>query len=81
MKKIKQLMFALIAGSVLFLAGCAGSTHSTIYYEGYYDPYPYWGYGNDTTVIIDLPDKNPGRPSRPPGINPPGGGRPSLPKR
>ena len=80
MKNFKQLIVVIIAGAILFLAGCAGSTHSTIHYEGYYDPYPYWGYGDDTTIIIDLPDKKE-RPTRPPGINPPGGNRPKLPPK
>ena len=72
------LTFILVIGAILLLTGCAGSgsTHSTIYYESYYDPYPHWGYGDDTTIIIDLPDK-PGRPSKPPGVNPPGRGRPN----
>ncbi len=71
-----RLTFILVIGAILLLTGCAGSgsTHSTIYYESYYDPYPHWGYGDDTTIIIDLPDK-PGRPSKPPGVNPPGRGR------
>ncbi len=79
MKNLNRLIFIAIVGALFFLSGCAGSgsTHSTIYYEGYYDPYPHWGYGGDTTIIIDLPDK----PSRPPGINPPGGGRPKPPGR
>lgn len=81
MKKIKQLTFIVIAGAILFLSGCAGSTHSTIYYEGYYDPYPHWGYGNDTTIIIDLPDNKPERPTPPPGINPPGSRPRPSPKR
>ena len=75
MKNLNRLIFIAIVGALLFLSGCAGSTHSTIYYEGYYDPYPHWGYGDDTTIIIDLPDK------RPLGINPPGGGRPKPPGR
>ena len=75
----KRLIFIILTGAILLLTGCAGSgsTHSTIYYEGYYDPYPYWGYGDDTTIIIDRPD----RPSRPPGINPPGSGRPKPPTK
>ena len=79
----KHLKFIIVAGAILMLTGCAGSgsTHSTIYYESYYDPYPHWGHGDDTTIIIDLPDK-PERPTRPPGINPPGGSRPKpFPKR
>ncbi len=82
MKIFKRLTFIIIAGTILFLSGCAGSgsTHSTIYYESYYDPYPYWGYGDQTTVIIDRPDK-PDWPSKPPGINPPGGGGPKPPIR
>lgn len=77
----QRLTFIIVAGAMLLLAGCSGATHSTIYYEGYYDPYPYWGYGNDTTIIIDLPDKK-DRPTRPPGINPPGRSRPKpSPKR
>jgi hypothetical protein len=79
MKPFKKLILIIITGAALFLTGCAGSTHSTIYYDSYYDPYPYWGHGNDTTIIIDRPDN---RPKRPPGINPPGGNRPSpSPKR
>ena len=76
MKIFKRLTFIMIAGGLLFLAGCAGSTHSTIHYEGYYDPYPYWGYGDDTTIIIDPPKNGPERPTKPPGTNPPGGNRP-----
>ena len=77
-----RLTFILVIGAILLLTGCAGSgsTHSTIYYESYYDPYPHWGYGDDTTIIIDLPDK-PGRPSKPPGVNPPGRERPNPPTR
>ncbi len=71
----RGLSFIIVIGAILFLAGCSGSTHSTIYYDSYYDPYPYWGYGDDTTIIIDLPDKPGRRPSRPPGTNPPRGGR------
>jgi len=76
MSTYKRLTFIVVTGAILMLTGCSGATHSTIYYEGYYDPYPHWGYGNDTTIIIDLPD----RPDRP-GINPPGGSRPKLPPK
>ena len=78
----KHLKFIIVAGAILMLISCAGSgSHSTIYYESYHDPYPYWGHGDDTTIIIDLPDK-PERPTRPPGTNPPGGSRPKpSPKR
>jgi len=82
MSAYKRLIFIVVTGAILLLTGCSEATHSTIYYGGYYDPYPHWGYGNDTTVIIDLPDKKPERPTRPPGINPPKGGRPKpSPKR
>ncbi len=81
MKIYKHLKFIIVvAGAILMLTGCAGSgTHSTIYYESYHDPYPRWGHGDDTTIIIDLPDK---KPERPPGIKPPGDSRPKpSPKR
>lgn len=80
MRIYKRLTFIIITGAILLLTGCAGSgsTHSTIYYESYYDPYPHWGYGYDRTIIINPPDK-PDRPSKPPGINPPGGGHPKPP--
>jgi len=73
MKILKLLTFLIIAGTILLFSGCAGSgsIHSAIYYESYYDPYPHWGYGDDTTIIIELPDK-PNRPPKP--IKPPGGG-------
>lgn len=80
MKNLKKLACIIITGAILLLAGCGGSTHSTIYYGGYYDPYPYWGHGDDTTIIIDLPDKKE-RPTRPPGIKPPGENRPKLPPK
>jgi len=74
MKILKPLIFIISAVLIFFLSGCAGpgSTHSVIHYESYHDPYPYWGYGNDRTVIIERPGK-PDRPSRP---KPPGIGRP-----
>jgi len=75
----KHLKFIIVTSAILMLTGCAGS--GSIYYESYYDPYPHWGHGNDTTIIIDRPDK-PRRPTRPPGIKPPGGSRPRpSPKR
>ena len=73
MKFFKHLILFLFAGTFLLLIGCTASTHSTIYYKGYYDPYPCWGCGNDTTIIIDRPSR-PDRPSKPPGIRPPGNG-------
>jgi len=75
MKSLKRLLLVAFAGLVLLLTGCSG-THSTVYYDSYYDPHPHWGYGNDTTVIIDVPDRKPERPSKPPGVNPPQGSRP-----
>lgn len=81
MKIFNLLILIISVVLIFFLAGCSGgSDHSTVYYESYFDPYPYWGYGDETTIIIERPDK-PNRPSPPPGLKPPGIGRPKLPGR
>lgn len=79
MRLCKSLMFIIVTAAILLLVGCSGSTRSTVYYESYYDPYPYWGHGDDTTIIIDRPDIRE-RPTKPPGVKPPGDNRPKPPK-
>lgn len=72
MKILNWLTLLIIIGFAILFSGCAGSgSYSTIYYESYYDPHPYWGYGDNRTIIIERPDK-PNRPPKP--IKPPGGG-------
>lgn len=79
MKSSNLILCIAITGFLIFFSGCAGSGsgHSTVYHDRYYDPHPHWGYGDDTTVIIDLPER-PGKPSKPPGIRPPGGKPPGI---
>lgn len=87
MSDAKTLSISVVVITCLLLsAGCSNTPGSTSVhgsvsygYGGYYDPYPYWGHGGDTTVIINNPDK-PGRPRPEPPVarpKPPGGiGRP-----
>lgn len=87
MKADKKLLSSvIIVVSITLLGGCSTTPGSTSVhgsmsygYGGYYDPYPYWGRGGDTTVIIKNPDQ-PDRPRpEPPAARPkpPGGiGRP-----
>ena len=82
----RKVTYTLAAVVACQLIGCAGtgsvSGHTSVHYGAYYDPYPYWGHGGDTVVIIDPPDK-PERPTKPPIAKPPttqpvgGIGRPS----
>ena len=86
MKADRRLWGSLVVAVSILLGGCGTTSSSTSVhgsvsygYGGYYDPYPHWGHGRDTTVIItnpDGPDRSRPEPraARP---NPPGGiGRP-----
>lgn len=83
MIRIRKIALVVIISAVMPLVGCAGSgsLSTSVHYGSYYDPYPYWGRGGDTTIIINNPDE-PERPAKPPISKPPGDiGRPKPQKR
>lgn len=75
-----KTLYAFIIAVTILLTGCSSSSmtgYASVSYGGYYDPYPYWGYGGGT-VIVNPPDRpdRPDRPetlpeTRPPAANPP----------
>lgn len=79
-KHIKLVLSGVIVIMVFSLSGCSGSgsSSSAVYYSGYHNPYPGWGYYGRRTVYVD---HRPGyRPpvNRPPNVRPPGQRPPSV---